>query len=87
MFVAIWVAGTLLARRGWGLAYAGLLLAEAVALEAALAGARGARRASPVTLLGAVIAILTGAAPEAELAGPSGAHSLPARSAGCSVAC
>jgi hypothetical protein len=67
-FVAIWVAGTLIARRGWGLAYAALVLGEAVALVHG-APARGSLAIlAGVTLLGAVLAIWTsGAASEEEL--------------------
>ena len=36
MFVVIWVGGTILARRGWGLFYGGLLVATVFALESAV---------------------------------------------------
>jgi hypothetical protein len=67
-FVAIWVAGTLIARRGWGLVYAGLVLGEAVALAYG-APARGSLAIlAGVTLLGAGLAIATsGTASEEEL--------------------
>jgi hypothetical protein len=67
LFVLIWVGGAVLARRGWGLAYSGLVLGEALAL-----GANAPARASlallgGIVLVGCGVAIVTsrGAEPQA----------------------
>jgi hypothetical protein len=72
MFVAIWVAGTLLARRGWGLAYGALLVGAAVALEARLPALAVLGALAAVTLLGALIAVLTSGAASDEPPGRVG---------------
>jgi len=59
MFVAIWVGGTILTRRGWGIAYGALLIAEAVGLEHGVPALASLLTLTGVTLVGAVIAILT----------------------------
>jgi hypothetical protein len=67
VLVLIWVGGTLLARRGWGLAYAALVVGEAFAL-AAHAPARWALAALAALVLAGVVlgvALARGPAPEA----------------------
>jgi hypothetical protein len=61
MFVAIWVGGTVLARRGWGLAYGTLLIAGAVGLEAGRPADLLLGFLTATTLLGVVIAVRTAA--------------------------
>lgn len=56
LFVLIWVGGAVLARRGWGLGYAALVLGEALAL-----GADAPARAS-LALLGGVVLVACGVA-------------------------
>ena len=56
LFVLIWVGGAVLARRGWGLAYAALVLGEALAL-----GASAPARAS-LALLGGIVLVACGVA-------------------------
>lgn len=64
MLVAIWVGGTVLARRGWGLAYGALLIAEAVGLAA---GADAGVSLGVVTLVTLIaVAFATVGAPSRE---------------------
>jgi hypothetical protein len=60
IFVAVWVGGTVLARRGWGLLYGALVLGEALALELGAPARDSLVVLAGVTLLGVLIAIATG---------------------------
>jgi hypothetical protein len=72
MFVAIWVGGTVLARRGWALAY-GLLLVGAVAgLQARLSAYPLLEGLTALILVSAVIAVATGGGRSDEPAGRVG---------------
>lgn len=59
MLVAVWVGGTILARRGWGLWYGGLLIAEAVGLELGLPALASLLALAAVTVVADVVAIAT----------------------------
>lgn len=59
MLVTVWVGGTILARRGWGLAYGGLLIVEAVGLELGLPARASLIVLTAVTLAADVVAVLT----------------------------
>lgn len=63
MLVAIWVGGTVLARRGWGIAYGGLLIAEAVGLAAGLAAGPSLAVVAMTTLIAVGIAVHTAPTP------------------------
>lgn len=67
VLVLIWVGGTLLARRGWGLLYAACVAGEAVALGMRAPAARSLLVLAAVVAVGCVIAVATarGPAPEA----------------------
>ena len=69
MLVAIWVGGTVLARRGWGLTYGALLIAEAVGLAAGLAAGVSLGAVTLATLIAVAVAIDTAGAPSIELPG------------------
>ncbi len=58
-FVLIWVGGTVLARRGWGLAYAALVAGEALALGAGVAAAPSLAALATLVLAGCALAVLT----------------------------
>jgi hypothetical protein len=66
MLVAIWVGGTVLARRGWGVAYGALLIAEAAGLEAGLVAGVSLGAVTLVTLVAVAVAIQTAGAPSSE---------------------
>ncbi|HYV16814.1 MAG TPA: hypothetical protein VE972_12430 [Conexibacter sp.] len=72
IFVAVWVGGTVLARRGWGLLYGALVLGEAVALELGAPARDSLVLLAGVTLLGVLIAIATGGAASNESPGRVG---------------
>jgi len=59
MFVAIWVGGTVLSRRGWGLFYGALLVATVFALEAHVPGYPLLGSLTAVIVLGGVLAVRT----------------------------
>lgn len=59
LLVAVWVGGTILARRGWGIAYGGLLIVEAVGLELGLSAHGSLAVLAAVTLIADVVAIVT----------------------------
>jgi len=58
-FVLIWVGGTVLARRGWGLAYAALVAGEALALGAGVEAAPSLAALAALVLAGCALAVLT----------------------------
>ena len=59
MFVAIWVGGTILSRRGWGLFYGLLLVGTVIALQADLPAYPLLLGLTAIILIGAVTAIRT----------------------------
>src|SRR5262249_17347155 len=59
VLVAIWVGGTLLARRGWGLAYGLLVAAEAVALTLGVPAVASLVAVAGVTTIGVVVGTAT----------------------------
>jgi hypothetical protein len=67
VLVVIWVGGTLLARRGWGLAYAALVAGEALALGAHVPAAASLLGLAAAVCAAGVVAVATarGPAPEA----------------------
>jgi hypothetical protein len=58
-FVATWVGGTVMARRGWGLVYAMFVVGEAVALQLGEPAARSLEALAGVVLLGVLLAVVT----------------------------
>jgi hypothetical protein len=72
MFVAVWVSGTILARRGWGLLYGLLLVAVAVGLELQLAAYPLIGALTAITLAASVLAIRSGGGLSDEPAGRPG---------------
>ncbi|MGB2711944.1 MAG: hypothetical protein WBC33_10540 [Conexibacter sp.] len=64
--VAIWVGGTVLARRGWGVAYGGLLMLEAVGLHAELSARLTLGCVAIVTVLAVAIAVHSSSTPSLE---------------------
>jgi hypothetical protein len=71
MFVAIWVGGTVLARRGWALPYGLLLVGSVIALESGAPAYPVLEALTAVIVAGDVIAIALGAR-TGEPAGPVG---------------
>lgn len=71
-FVAIWVAGTLLAQRGWGLLYAALVLGEAIALGLDAPAALSLAALAGVTAAAVLVAIASAGAPAQESPGRLG---------------
>jgi hypothetical protein len=72
MFVAIWVGGTVLARRGWALTYGLLLVGAVVGLQADVAAYPLLEGLTAVILVGAVVAVATGGGRSDEPAGRVG---------------
>jgi hypothetical protein len=66
MFAAIWVGGTVLARRGWGLPYGLMLIAGAVGLQVGLPARALLAGLTLLTLVSVLIAIRTGSQGEAD---------------------
>ena len=71
MLVAIWVAGTVMTRRGWGGPYAASLVASSIGLDdhASAYGVLGGLTA--LTVVGCVVAVLTRRMPSDERPGPA----------------
>ncbi len=67
--VAIWVGGTVLARRGWGLGYAALVAGEALALGAHLPAARSLLGLAAAVTVACLLAVGTARGPEPEAPG------------------
>lgn len=65
----IWVGGTLVARRGWGLAYAALVAGEALALGGHVPAARSLAALAVAVLGISVLAIVTAGGPQPEAPG------------------
>lgn len=63
VLVLIWLGGTVLARRGWGLAYAALVAAEALALGARAPAARSLVALAVVVACGCAVAVATARGP------------------------
>lgn len=59
MLIAIWAGGTVLARRGWGIAYGALLVAEAVALAADVSARASLGAVTAITLVAVGVAVHT----------------------------
>jgi hypothetical protein len=72
MFVAIWVGGTVLARRGWALPYALLLVGAVIGLEARLPAYPLLEGLTALILVSAVIAVRSGGGRSDEPAGRVG---------------
>ncbi len=72
MFVAIWVGGTVLARRGWALPYGFLLVVAVVGLQADLPAYPLLELLTAVIVVGGVIAVRTGGERADEPAGRIG---------------
>jgi hypothetical protein len=70
MMVAIWVGGTVMTRRGWGLAYAAALVASAVVLDGHGPGYVVLASLAAVTTTGCLGAVLTGGVAGDERPGP-----------------
>ena len=69
VLVLIWVGGTLLARRGWGLAYAALVVGESAALATHVPAARSLFWLASAVALGCAIAVSTARGPLPEAPG------------------
>jgi hypothetical protein len=69
LFVAIWVGGTILARRGWALGYGLLLVATVLGLVADLPAYPLLEVVTAIVLIGVVVAVRTGGAHSNEPAG------------------
>jgi hypothetical protein len=72
MFVAIWVGGTVLARRGWALAYGALLVGAVIGLRQEVSAYPLLEGLTAVVVLGAVIGVATGGGRSDEPAGRIG---------------
>src|ERR1700728_2329051 len=72
MFVAIWVGGTVLARRGWALAYGALLVGAVVGLRQDVSAYPLLEGLTAVVVLGAVVGVATGGGRSDEPAGRIG---------------
>jgi hypothetical protein len=72
MFVAIWVGGTVLARRGWALAYGMLLVAAVVGLQERIPAYPLLETLTAVIVVSAVVAVATGGGRPDEPAGRVG---------------
>ncbi len=72
MFVAIWVGGTVMARRGWALPYGFLLVGAVVGLEADVPAYPLLEGLTAVILISAVVAVRTGGGRSDEPAGRVG---------------
>jgi hypothetical protein len=72
MFVAIWVGGTVLARRGWALPYGLLLVAAVIGLQERVSAYPLLEGLTAVILVSAVIAVRTGGGRSDEPAGRVG---------------
>lgn len=72
MFVAIWVGGTVLARRGWALAYGLLLVSAVVGLQADVSAYPLLESLTAVIVVGAVAGVATGGGRSDEPAGRVG---------------
>ncbi len=70
MLVAIWVGGTVMTRRGWGVPYAAALVGSAVALDQHAGTYLALGSLTTLTLAGCVAAVLTRRAVTDERAGP-----------------
>ncbi len=69
VLVLIWVGGTLLARRGWGLAYAALVAGEAFALGAHAPAARSLLGLAGAVTVACALAVATTRGPAREVPG------------------
>jgi len=72
MFVAIWVGGTVMARRGWALPYGFLLVGAVLGLGAGVSAYRLLEGLTAVILISVVIAVRTGGGRSDEPAGRVG---------------
>jgi hypothetical protein len=72
MFVAIWVGGTVLARRGWALAYGALLVGAVIGLRQDVSAYPLLEGLTAVVVLGAVVGVATGGGRSDEPAGRIG---------------
>jgi hypothetical protein len=72
MFVAIWVGGTVLARRGWALAYGALLVGAVIGLWADVSAYPLLESLTAVVLIGAIVGVATGGGRSDEPAGRIG---------------
>jgi hypothetical protein len=72
MFVAIWVGGTVLARRGWALAYGVLLVGAVIGLRADVSAYPLLEGLTATVLVGAVAGVATGGGRSDEPAGRVG---------------
>lgn len=72
MFVAIWVGGTVLARRGWALAYGALLVGAVIGLRADVSAYPLLECLTAVVLIGAIVGVATGGGRSDEPAGRVG---------------
>jgi hypothetical protein len=72
MFVAIWVGGTVLARRGWALAYGALLVGAVIGLRADVSAYPLLESLTAVVLIGAIVGVATGGGRSDEPAGRIG---------------
>ena len=72
MFVAIWVGGTVLARRGWALGYGLLLVAAVIGLQADVPAYPLLETLTGIVLVGGVVAVRTGEKGSNEPAGRVG---------------
>jgi hypothetical protein len=72
MFVAIWVGGTVLARRGWALAYGALLVGAVIGLRQDVSAYPLLEGLTAIVVFGAVAAVATGGGRSDEPAGRIG---------------
>jgi hypothetical protein len=69
LLVLIWVGGAVLARRGWGLPYAGLVAGEAIALAAGAPAGASLAALGGIVLAAGVLAVATSRGPAAQAPG------------------
>ena len=83
MMVPVWVGGTVLTRRGWGLWYAGVLVVGTIALDSGQPAYLALGALTAITLLICLMAVLTRRHPTDERAGTAHRALLAAMLGGC----
>jgi hypothetical protein len=83
MMVPVWVGGTVLTRRGWGLMYAAVLVIGTIALDGGLSAYLALGALTAITVLMCLVAILTRRQPTDERAGTAHRALLAAMLGGC----
>jgi hypothetical protein len=83
MMVPVWVGGTVLTRRGWGLMYAAVLVGGTIALDSGQPAYLALGALTAITLLMCLMAVLTRRQPTDERAGTAHRALLAAMLGGC----